>query len=152
LREWRNVLQTLYENFLDPSDHLFSVSPTSSLPKCNTHRIPRLTVVQVHYHITRFQAATIPIITDPSRLRTIITAHQTIIIIMVPRTTITPPSLHLPKLYQKLKWITGMLIRPNGRRFIGRAEMRGIVLFFFSIDRFTWYPRSIAIIVSLHFD
>lgn len=126
----------LYENSLDPSDHLFSVSPTSSLPKCNIHRIPRLTVVQVHCHITRFQAATIPIITDPSKLKTIITAHQTITIIMGPPTITTPPSLHLHKLCRKLKWITGMLIRPNVPRFnIGRAEIRGIVLFF-STDRF----------------
>jgi hypothetical protein len=55
----------LYENSLDPSDHCFLFHPTSSLHKCNTHRIPRLTVVQVHYPTTRFQAATIPIITDP---------------------------------------------------------------------------------------
>lgn len=53
---------------------------------------------------------------------------------MGPPTITTPPSLHLPKLSQKLKWITGMLIRPNVRRFIGRAEMRRIVFFLIGLD------------------
>jgi len=65
-----------------------------------------------------------------SRRSLLPSSHQTIIIIMDRLAIITPLSLHLPKLYPMLMWITGMPTRPNVHRCIGRAEITSNPVFF----------------------
>lgn len=110
-----------------------SHSPVNSRPSSLSHHPLPSSYHSNHYGSVKVEddhySVSFYAINLASALLTPFPSHQTIITIMAPPTITTPHSLHLPKLYQKLKSITGMLIRPNEPRFnIGRTENQSFLL------------------------